>query len=155
MNLTLLTYSFTLLCKSMYFDFNVILLNNYSNGVLMYIDKLRNYKKDRKKLEKISSDKMKDGIDLFANKKDKYFLIEVIMNTYSKCLKNTKVTSYCSYISVDETMIYTGVRTGYRIHIPSKPAGQSIVFYWSISATCKIRNLQTLSYNCHYNCHCT
>ena len=35
----------------------------------MYIDKLRNYKKDRKKLEKISSDKMKDGIDLFANKK--------------------------------------------------------------------------------------
>ena len=45
------------------------ILNNYSNGVLMYIDKLRNYKKDRKKLEKISSDKMKDGIDLFANKK--------------------------------------------------------------------------------------
>ena len=41
------------------------ILNNYSNGVLMYIDKLRNYKKDRKKLEKISSDKMKDGIDLF------------------------------------------------------------------------------------------
>ena len=62
-------------------------------------------------------------------KKDKYFLIEVMMNTYSKCLKNTKVTSYCSYISVDETMIYTGVRTGYRIHIPSKPAGQGIVFY--------------------------
>ena len=45
------------------------ILNNYSNGVLMHIDKLRNYKKDRKKLEKISSDKMKDGIDLFANKK--------------------------------------------------------------------------------------
>ena len=45
------------------------ILNNYSNGVLMYIDKLRNYKKDRKKLEKISSDKMKDGIDLFGNKK--------------------------------------------------------------------------------------
>ena len=55
--------------------------------------------------------------------------IEVMMNTYNKCLKNTKVTSYCSYISVDETMIYTGVRTGYRIHIPSKPAGQGIVFY--------------------------
>ena len=60
-------------------------------------------------------------------KKDKYFLIEVMMNTYSKCLKNTKVTSYCSYISVDETMIYTGVRIGYRIHIPSMPAGQGIL----------------------------
>ena len=43
--------------------------------------------------------------------------------------KEYKMEAYGSNLSVDETIIYAGCRTTFKIHFSNKPANQGLLFY--------------------------
>ena len=50
---------------------------------------------------------MKDGNDLYQNKRDKYYLIKDVMDVFNKCIEDTKVKNYGKNIAIDDDWFAT------------------------------------------------
>ena len=106
-----------------------LITKNYKNGIDMFFSKIANCSNDIKIIKNKCKCKLEGELDLYSTAQDTYFLVKEMMGVFNECLKNTTIDEYGSNISVDETMIYAGCRTTFKIHIPSKPANQGLLFY--------------------------
>ena len=106
-----------------------LITKNYKNGIDMFFSKIANCSNDIKIIKTKCKCKLEGELDLYSTAQDTYFLVKEMMGVFNECLKNTTIDEYGSNISVDETMIYAGCRTTFKIHIPSKPANQGLLFY--------------------------
>ena len=106
-----------------------LITKNYKNDIEMFFSKIANCSNDIKIIKTKCKCKLEGELDLYSTAQDTYFLVKEMMGVFNECLKNTTIDEYGSNISVDETMIYAGCRTTFKIHIPSKPANQGLLFY--------------------------
>ena len=81
----------------------------------MFFSKIANCSNDIKIIKTKCKCKLEGELDLYSTAQDTYFLVKEMMGVFNECLKNTTIDEYGSNISVDETMIYAGCRTTFKI----------------------------------------